>query len=126
MHSIFAILLISILAIFFENADAKPWGKDKSTVEIIRDNYGVPHVYAKNTYGLYFGFGYSIATDRLFEMEMARRTVLGTVAEVLGSDYIAFDKSIRSNYTPSSIQQQYDKLSKKQKEIFEAEVSRFL
>jgi len=119
MHSIFAILLISILAIFFENADAKPWGKDKSTVEIIRDNYGVPHVYAKNTYGLYFGFGYSIATDRLFEMEMARRTVLGTVAEVLGSDYIAFDKSIRSNYTPSSIQQQYDKLSKKQKEIFE-------
>ena len=44
---------------------------------------------------------------------------MGTVAEVLGSAYIAFDKSIRSNYTPSSIQQQYDALSKKQKQIFE-------
>ena len=118
-HSILAILLVSILVIFSGIADAKPWGKDKSKVEIIRDNYGVPHVYAKDTYGLYYGFGYSIATDRLFEMEMAKRTVLGTVAEVLGPAYIAFDKSIRSNYTPSSIQQQYDALSKKQKKIFE-------
>ena len=53
-------------------------------VEIIRDNWGVPHVYADDVHGLYAGFGYSVAQDRLFQMEMARRSVLGEVAEVLG------------------------------------------
>ena len=94
-------------------------GKIKDKLKLLRDNYGVPHIYAKDTYGLFYGFGYSIATDRLFEMEMARRTVLGEVSEVLGPDYIAFDTGIRSNYTPASIQQQYEALSKKQKQIFE-------
>ena len=117
--AILTILIASFLMICNESADAKSWRKNKSKVKIIRDNYGVPHVYAKDTYGLYYGFGYSIATDRLFEMEMAKRTVLGTVAEVLGPTYLNFDISIRSNYTPSSIQQQYDALSKKQKKVFE-------
>jgi penicillin amidase len=117
--SIFSAVFVCLLAISVLSIDAKPWGKNQRQVKIIRDNYGVPHIYAKDTYGLFYGFGYSIATDRLFEMEMARRTVLGTVSEVLGADYVAFDIRIRSNYTPASIQQQYVALSKKQKQIFE-------
>ncbi|UCF92542.1 MAG: penicillin acylase family protein [Desulfobacterales bacterium] len=116
---ILAMLLVSLLVSNPESADAKPWNKNHRTVKIIRDNYGVPHIYAKDTYGLFYGFGYAIATDRLFEMEMAKRTVLGTVSEVLGADYIDFDKGIRSNYTPAFIRQQYEALSKKQKPIFE-------
>ncbi len=85
---------------------------------LIRDNFGVPHVYAKNIYGLYYGYGYAIATDRLFQMEMARRTVLGKVSEILGSGYINFDKAIRSNFSPSSIKKQLEKLPKKYKDIF--------
>lgn len=53
-------------------------------VRIVRDNYGTPHIHADTVYGLYFGYGYSIAQDRLFQMEMARRSTQGTVAEVLG------------------------------------------
>jgi penicillin amidase len=117
--SIFFAVLVGLLVVSASSIDAKPWGKYKKQIKIIRDNYGVPHIYASDTYGLFYGFGYSIATDRLFEMEMAKRTVLGTVSEVLGLDYVAFDIRIRSNYTPASIQQQYEDLSKKQKQIFE-------
>ena len=100
--------------------DARHWKQHhKSAVKIIRDNFGVPHVYAKSVYGLFYGYGYSIATDRLFQMEMAKRTVLGTVSEVLGADYLDFDKKIRSNYWPASIKSQYESLRKKYKKIFE-------
>ena len=37
------------------------------------------------------GYGYAIAEDRLFQMEMSRRSTQGTVAEVLGSDYVDYD-----------------------------------
>ena len=57
---------------------------DARKVTIKRDTYGVPHVYANDTRGLFHGYGYVVAEDRLYQMEMARRAVLGTVAEVLG------------------------------------------
>jgi penicillin amidase len=52
-------------------------------------------------------------------MEMAKRTVLGTVAEALGPSYVNYDKGVRSNYSPASIQQQYEALGHREKEIFE-------
>jgi len=54
-------------------------------VTIKRDNFGVGHVYADTVYGLYYGYGYAVAQDRLFQMEMAKRSTQGKVAEVLGS-----------------------------------------
>ncbi|MEQ8800838.1 MAG: penicillin acylase family protein, partial [Haliea sp.] len=51
-------------------------------VEIIRDTYGVPHIFADTTYSLFFGYGYAIAQDRLFQLEMTRRSTQGRVAEV--------------------------------------------
>lgn len=38
-----------------------------STVEIIRDDWGVPHVYSEDVYGLYAGFGHAVAEYRLFQ-----------------------------------------------------------
>jgi penicillin amidase len=88
-------------------------------VKIYRDSYGVPHVYSETVYGLYYGYGYAIATDRLFQMEMSKRSVEGTVAEVLGVAYANFDKGVRSNYRPDSIMAQYKALPKNHKEIFD-------
>ncbi|MFD2935589.1 penicillin acylase family protein [Spirosoma flavum] len=53
-------------------------------VEIIRDRWGVNHIYAKNEYDLFFSQGYSAAQDRLFQLEIWRRQATGTVAELLG------------------------------------------
>ena len=47
---------------------------ESNAVRIVRDGYGVPHIYADTVYGLYYGYGYAIGEDRLFQMEMSRRT----------------------------------------------------
>ena len=44
-----------------------------AAVQIERDTYGVPHIYAKTDADAYFGLGYAEAQDRLFQMEMERR-----------------------------------------------------
>lgn len=46
------------------------------SVEVMRDSYGVPHVFADSNYGLYYGYGYAVAQDRLFQTDMARRSFL--------------------------------------------------
>ena len=56
----------------------------RQPVEIIRDQWGVNHIYAKNEHDLFFAQGYSAAQDRLFQLEIWRRQATGTVAELLG------------------------------------------
>jgi penicillin amidase len=53
-------------------------------VEIIRDRWGIAHIYAQNEHDLFFAQGYSAARDRLFQFEVWRRQATGTVAEILG------------------------------------------
>ena len=91
----------------------------ENQVRVIRDNYGVPHIYASTVYGLYFGYGYSIAQDRLFQMEMARRSTQGTVAAVLGADFLDYDKNTRRHFEPASIRRQLDELAQKDRDVFE-------
>lgn len=60
-------------------------------VEILRDRAGVPHVYAQATPDLYFGVGFAMAQDRLWQMDRLRRRALGRQAEILGPDYVKSD-----------------------------------
>lgn len=83
--------------------------QSSSEIKIVRDEYGMPHIYANDTWHLFYG--YVVAQDRLFQMEMARRSTQGTVAEVLGKDFVKFDKDIRRNYWPDAIRAQIDALS---------------
>ena len=53
-------------------------------VEILKDRWGISHIYAKNEADLFFAQGYTAARDRLFQLELWRRQATGTVAEVLG------------------------------------------
>ncbi|MCR8921884.1 penicillin acylase family protein [Dasania sp. GY-MA-18] len=91
----------------------------QAQVEIVRDQYGVPHIYAEDNYGVFFGYGYAVAQDRLFQMDMLRRSALGTVAEVLGEQYFEFDKFIRSSYDSRSVPAQIAKLSPRDKRILQ-------
>ena len=63
----------------------------KEPVEIIRDEWGVNHIYAKNQHDLFFAQGYAAAKDRLFQFEIWRRQATGTVAEILGQREIKRD-----------------------------------
>ena len=87
-------------------------------VRIIRDEFGTPHIYAEQIHGLFFGYGYAVAQDRLFQMEMARRSTQGLVAEVLGKDYADYDESVRRGFAPASIHKQLAALAQDDQDIF--------
>ncbi|MFQ5742158.1 MAG: penicillin acylase family protein [Acidobacteriota bacterium] len=53
-------------------------------VEIIKDRWGISHIYADSEEDLFFAQGYNAARDRLFQLEVWRRQASGTVAEILG------------------------------------------
>ncbi|MBE3132629.1 MAG: penicillin acylase family protein, partial [Acidobacteria bacterium] len=81
-------------------------------VRIVRDEYGVPHIYADDLGALFFSFGHAIAQDRLFQLEMTRRTSWGTVSEVLGPDFLDLDRNMRRvGYTRQQIREQLARLA---------------
>ncbi len=64
-------------------------------VEVLRDRWGIPHIYAQNEHDLFFAQGYTAARDRAFQFEMWRRQATGTMAEVLGPREITRDHGAR-------------------------------
>ncbi len=64
-------------------------------VEILRDKWGINHIYAKNQHDLFFSQGYAAAKDRLFQFEIWRRQATGTIAEILGPDELERDIGTR-------------------------------
>jgi penicillin G amidase len=64
-------------------------------VEVLRDRWGVAHIYAANQDDLFFAQGVVAAQDRLFQMDWWRRTARGELAEVLGSSAVDGDRFAR-------------------------------
>ena len=60
-------------------------------VEILRDETGTPHVYADTSGALFFGYGFAMAQDRLWQLDYLRRKAVGRLAEVLGPDGLETD-----------------------------------
>jgi penicillin amidase len=65
-------------------------------VDIIRDSYGIPHIYAKNEPDLYFTLGYAVAQDRFWQMEFHRRLGHGRLSEIFGEDFVEVDRYFRT------------------------------
>ena len=78
-----ALLVMPFLLLGQKNYDFKIKGLEEK-VEIIIDQWGVPHIYAQNDKDLFFAQGFHAAKDRLFQFEVWRRQATGTVAEILG------------------------------------------
>ncbi len=65
------------------------------SIEITFDKMGIPQVWAKNELDGYFTLGYLHASDRLFQMDMARRMSQGRLSELLGTVTLDLDKKQR-------------------------------
>jgi penicillin amidase len=65
-------------------------------VDVYRDQYGIPHVYAQNEEDLYRVVGYLMAQDRLWQMDLVRRITAGRLSEILGPEMISADKLFRA------------------------------
>ena len=64
-------------------------------VEVLRDNFGINHIYANNQKDLFFMQGYLAAKDRLFQFEIWRRQATGTTAEIFGEEELERDIGTR-------------------------------
>ncbi|MHA2306587.1 MAG: penicillin acylase family protein, partial [Candidatus Hodarchaeales archaeon] len=65
-------------------------------VEVIRDKWGIPHIYSENDHDLFFAQGFIEAQDRLWQMEINRRTANGTLSELFGDLALETDISSRT------------------------------
>ena len=67
-------------------------------VRIVRDAYGVPAITASTDYGVWWGAGYAVAQDRLFQLELFRRATTGRLSEIVGQGYLEDDIVARRDY----------------------------
>jgi penicillin amidase len=92
-------------------------GKVASAVEVIRDSYGVPHVYAQTERDLFFGLGFAMAQDRLWQMDYLRRKATGRLAELLGEGYVEQDYLYRILDFRSVCSRNYDLLADRWRQV---------
>ncbi|MCK4832472.1 MAG: penicillin acylase family protein, partial [Anaerolineales bacterium] len=70
-------------------------GELRAPVEIIRDRWGVPHIYAENRHDVIYAQGFAHAQDRLWQMDLQRRLVAGRLSEVMGATAVPVDRWMR-------------------------------
>jgi len=122
IHTLYAALM-SILLVTSAHAQpsATTFTVDGDTVTILRDKYGVPHIFANSLRGLFYGNGYAIAEDRLAQMELYRRSARGEMAELVGQSAINADKETRiDGYTEAEREAQFARLPNELKTVFTA------
>ena len=90
--------LAALLLILHGAAGAADWPVPglREPVEILRDRWGVPHIYARNTHDLFLAQGYMAARDRLWQIDLWRRAGTGKLAEVLGPVMLERDRLARA------------------------------
>src|SRR5262245_4657989 len=77
-------------------AGARPGTGVSAPVEIVRDRFGVPHIYAQDDDDAYFALGFCHGQDRLFQMEVLRHVGQGRLSELFGKDTLKADRLFRT------------------------------
>jgi penicillin amidase len=67
----------------------------KRPAEIVVDRWGVPHIYATDTYDAFRAQGFNAARDRLWQIDFWRRRGLGRLSEVFGAEHVERDRAAR-------------------------------
>jgi penicillin amidase len=65
-------------------------------IQIVRDRYAVPHIYAQSAHDAYFALGVVHAQDRLWQMELQRRIGAGRLSELFGPEALGTDRFMRT------------------------------
>lgn len=87
-------------------------------VDVYRDKWGIPHIYAQNRKDLYRVLGYMMASERLFQMDIYRRSANGTLSEVLGEKGLPYDIRAKA----FGLQITAKRLFQKHKDLFSTEM----
>jgi len=90
------------------------------SVEVLRDRWGVAHIYAQNQHDLFFAQGVVAAQDRLFQMELWKRAGQGRLAEILGSSALPRDVNARALRYRGDMKEEYESYSPDTRAILNA------
>jgi len=91
-------------------------------VEIVRDEYGVAHIYAHNTEDLFFAEGYIHAQERFWQLEFRRRLGAGRLSEIFGETTLSTDKYLRHFGFHDLTEESYRALNDESRSIVDAKV----
>lgn len=92
----------------------------QQSVRVQRDRWGVAHIYAQNEHDLFFAQGFVVAQDRLFQMELWKRSGEGRLAEILGPSFVKRDTNARLLQYRGDMDAEYKSYAPDTKEILEA------
>lgn len=92
-------------------------------VEIVRDRWGIPHVYARAERDALAGLGYCMGRDRLWQLDYLRREALGTLAELLGPSAHSSDLRMRTIGIDLIAAAEVDRVDGQTRELVEAFVA---
>lgn len=89
-------------------------------VEVIRDDHGVPNIYADNVPDLYTALGYTHAQDRFWEMDFRRHITSGRLSEMFGEDQVETDAFLRTLGWRRVAEQEFGLVKEESRDILEA------
>ncbi len=89
-------------------------------VEVIRDDYAIPHIFADSITDAAFAIGFVHAQDRLWQMELQRRIGSGRLSEIFGAQSLDFDRFLRTLGVYRSAERNFDNLNDETKAIYKA------
>jgi penicillin amidase len=88
-------------------------------VQIVRDEYGVPHIYATSAHDLFFAQGYVHAQDRFWQMDTWRHIGTGQLASMFGSEQVETDAFLRTMGWEELAADQYQKATSEGREALD-------
>ncbi len=121
--------LVSLAVIYGVWFIRRPWPETsgalsaaglRAPVEILRDRWGTPHIYAENTHDLFFSQGYAQAQDRLWQMEFTRQTANGALSSILGADTLPIDRTLRTLGLRRTAERDWGNIKGEQREAMQA------
>jgi penicillin G amidase len=92
----------------------------EAVVDIYRDSYGIPHIYAKTSHDLFFAQGYVHAQDRFWQMDFWRHIGSGRLSEMFGKSQLDTDTFLRTLGWARIAQQELDSMSPDELAILQA------
>jgi len=88
-------------------------------VEVLRDKWGIPHIFAENSHDLFFAQGYVHAQDRMWQLEFTRRVGSGRLSEILGKDAVGIDRFARVLGFRKSAERDWEAMGEEDRAVME-------
>jgi penicillin amidase len=92
----------------------------RAPVKVLRDEWGVPHIFAESSQDLMFAQGFVHAQDRLWQMEFNRRLVAGRLSEILGEVSVPLDRWMRIIGMRRVAEKEFDLLEETTQQLLKA------